>query len=73
MVKYLRLVKIHENCESFPPSNDLTYTVLWTQWRRKLFRTGVGGYLSYQDIFVWRKITCSDNKNCVGSVLFHCL
>jgi len=34
------------------------------QWCRKLFRTG-GGTISYQDTFVWRKITFlwSDSKN----------
>jgi len=36
---------------------------------RKLFRTGRGGYLSYQDTFVWRKITFlwSDSKTAWGA------
>jgi len=37
------------------------------QWHRKLFKSG-WGYLSYQDTFVWRKITFlwSDSKKWGG-------
>jgi len=35
------------------------------QWHKKLFKTRGESYLSYQDTFVWRKITFlwSDSKN----------